>query len=192
MRCDMKPVLIVLLSVLSLTACQSIKAPPTVPLDIGAKLPTKPIVFDITGKMSLITQTTPTQKKATTAFYHWQQDGDRFAIDLTGAFGMGATQIRYDGQTATLTMGNQTLNADNPNELLYKATGLSAPIDKLPHWMVGRAAQGDTDSVFDGGVLTQSKNGDWTAIFEYGKQKTPERLRLSHTDGHKITLLINQ
>lgn len=186
----MKPLLIALLSVLGLTACQSIK-PPTTPIETSTELP-KPIAFDIAGKISVITQTTPTNKQAATAFYHWVQEGDRFAVDLTGAFGIGATQIRYDGQTATLTTGNQTLNADSPNELLYKATGWHAPIDKLPYWIVGRVAQGDTDSIFSDNRLSQSTNGDWTAVFDYGKHKTPERLRLSHADGHKITLLINQ
>lgn len=196
----MKALFCILCCAVCLSACQSIKTPNSpIPIINQENQPvTAPnavapdvIAFDISGKISLISQNSQ-GKKATTAFYHWVQDDQQFAIDLTGAFGIGATSIRFDGQMATLSTNGQTLSAKSPNELLHKATGLFAPIDKLPHWIMGQVADGDTNSQFDGQRLSQSTNSDWTAVFDYDdKAVLPKRLRLSHQNGHKLTLLID-
>lgn len=181
----MKRYTLIFASILSLTACQTLHQPaPTTPTT-----QTSPITFDITGKIGITTQTAE-GRSGGSAFYGWKQEGERFAINLTGAFGVGTTQIRYDGTKATLTADKTQINADNPNDLLLKATGWHAPIDKLPHWVMGRVAQGDTDSIFHQGRLTQSKNGDWLAVFDY-KNALPHRISMTHTDGHKVILTIN-
>lgn len=186
-KIHMKKYALIMASVLALTACQSTPKPSSV--TTPAPLTTK-ISFNITGKIGITTQTTD-GKTGGSAFYGWSQDGERFAIDLTGALGVGATQIRYDGKTATLTSDEVSLSADNPNDLLFKATGWHAPIDKLPHWVMGKPADNDTDSVFDdGGKLTQSKNGDWTATFTY-QNNLPNRISMTHHAGHKAIITIN-
>ena len=203
MNTMIKPLFLTFVATLCLSACQATKAPvaptPVVNEQIINEQPTdspalntqpRPISFDITGKLSLISQTAQ-GKKATTAFYNWVQDDQQFAIDLAGAFGIGATSIRFDGQTATLNTTGQTQQADNPSQLLYKTTGLFAPIETLPYWVMGQVADGDTNSHYENHRLSQSTNGDWTAVFEYDNNPLPTRLKLSHQDGHKITLLIN-
>lgn len=173
-------------SAIFLSACQSIpKSAPTTP----TPLPTQAIAFNISGKIGITTQTAD-GKTGGSAFYGWKQEGERFAINLTGAFGVGATQIRYDGVKATLTTDKAQIEADNPNDLLLKATGWHAPIDKLPYWVMGRTADNDSDSIFEHGKLTQSKNGDWTAFFDY-QNNLPSRISMMHTDGHKATIIIN-
>ncbi|STZ64349.1 outer membrane lipoprotein LolB [Moraxella lacunata] len=183
-----RPLILTLIATGSLTACQTL--PKTAPV-ISEQVHDDVLRFAITGKIG-ITTNTANGKQAGSAFYNWGQEDERFAIDLTGAFGMGATQIRYDGQQATLTNDKGEIQADSPEELLQKATGWHAPISHLPHWIVGKTAQGDTDSQQDEqGRLTQSTNDDWTASFEYPKNSPrPSRLIINHTDGHRVVMTI--
>lgn len=184
---------ITLLSALStcllISACQSL--PKTTTSVTPTPSPAGKIAFHTTGKIG-ITTNSPNGRTADSAFYTWAQEDERFTINLTGVLGVGATQIRYDGRTATLTNTQTTLTADSPNELLRKATGWHAPIDKLPHWVMGRTADGDTDSTFDGDRLTQSTNGDWIATFDYkDTSPQPSRISMTHKDSHKVVMTIN-
>lgn len=181
----MKKHALIMASILALTACQTIPKPTTAP----SVAHTEKIAFNITGKIGITTQTAD-GKTGGSAFYGWTQEDKRFAINLTGVLGVGATQIRYDGVKATLATDKAQIEADNPNDLLFKATGWHAPIDKLPYWVMGKPAQGDTDSVFDNDKLAQSKNGDWLATFDY-KNTLPSRITMTHTDGHKAVITIN-
>lgn len=182
----MKKHAVLIASILTLTACQTLKQPTQAPATTAQ---TDTITFNIAGKIGVTTQTAEGRSSGS-AFYGWKQEGERFAINLTGAFGVGATQIRYDGVKATLVTDKAQLEADNPNDLLFKVTGWHAPIDKLPYWVMGKPAQGDTDSVFDNGNLTQSKNGDWLAVFNH-QDGLPSRITMTHKDGHKAVIVIN-
>lgn len=184
----MKPFIILILLVL-LSACQSTQITPANIATMQVQT-TTPIIFNITGKIG-ITTTTADGRTGGSAFYAWGQDQERFAIDLTGVLGLGRTQIRYDGQNATLINDQGVLTATNPNDLLLKATGWHAPIDKLPSWVMGRTADGDTDSLFNDQRLIQSKNSNWTATFDYSNQDVrPSRIVMTHADGHRVVMTI--
>lgn len=170
-----------------LNACQSL---PKSPSSLITQNIDEKISFAITGKIGITTQNT-NGKQAGSAFYGWTQENERFAIDLTGVLGIGATQIRYDGRTATLISDKGEITADSPEELLFKATGWHAPISQLPHWVMGKSATGDTNTSTNEGKLLQSTNGDWTATFEYPKNSSlPSRLIINHTDGHRVVMTI--
>lgn len=180
---------------LCLAACQStVQQPPISPASSSIQTNGEPtLAFEITGKIGITTQTEQ-GKQAITAFYAWGQENQRFAIDLIGAMGLGTTQIRYDGQTATLTSEKTgVISASSPEELLLKATGLHAPISNLSFWIVGKNTASDSDSHFENNRLTSTKNGKWTATFDYADStaKYPNRLKIDHTDGHRVVLLIN-
>lgn len=154
--------------------------------------------FAITGKIGITTQHNG-KKQAISAFYAWGQTADRFAIDLTGALGLGATAIRFDGKQATLSNDEfGIVSANSPELLLQKTTGWQAPISHLPYWILGKNAPGDTNSLFDGQKLTQTQNNHWTIQLEYNNLPkynnlpTPSRLRLRHHDGHQVVMTINQ
>lgn len=175
-----------------LTACQSPKSTPIIPTpvlqtveNIPAKLPQN---FSINGKIGL---TTPQQ--AGSAFYVWTQQEKRFAIELAGALNAGQTNINYNGSTATLTTNQGEMTADDPEELLFKATGWQAPISQLPYWIMGQLAPSDEQSSFDEvGRLNIAKNTDWTATFSYKNQeKLPQKLNITHPNGYKVVLTIN-
>lgn len=169
---------------LTLLGCQS--TPKTSPI------PTKsihaPIKFSISGKIG-ITSITNDGNQSGTAFYAWSQDGKRFAIDLTGALGIGATSISFDGSHAILTSERTgKISAPTPEALLLRATGWQAPISQLPFWIMGRTAPSDSAHSYDDlGRLVQATNGAWTANFEY-KNSLPNRLKITHTDGHRVVM----
>ena len=177
-----------------LTACQSTKTfKPTVakptPTTVVADAPLK---FAATGKIGIRTKT-DNGNQGGSAFYAWAQEDDRFSIDLTGALGIGATEIRYNGKQATLQNDRTGLiTAETPEALLTSATGWQTPISQLSYWIVGRSAPSDTAKTLDNAQrITQATNGLWTADFEYGQNKLPNRLTINHQDGHRVTMTIN-
>lgn len=177
----------------TLTACQTLpmsrpQAP--TPIIIDANNPK----FNITGKIGIITVQAD-RREAVSAFYAWGQDGERFAIDLTGALGLGATSIRFDGKTATLVSEQTgTLTADSPEALLKKATGWQAPISHLPYWVLGKNAPDDTNTTYDAKDRPMlADNGEWAVQFDYAQDKPspyPFRLRINHQAGHRVVLTI--
>lgn len=180
---------ILFVSTVFLAGCQTILTPlpPSIDHNINA-----PIQFDISGKIG-IASTSTGKTQSGSAFYSWKQAGERFAIGLVGALGIGTTTISFDGRTATVDNElTGPITADTPEQLLQQATGWQAPISQLPHWIVGQNAPSDSSQDTDGqNRLIKAINGDWTAYFEYKDQdKTPSRLRITHTDGHRIIMTI--
>lgn len=181
--------LLIAAAALSLSACQSLSTTPT-------QSPSEPVhepAFSITGKIG-VTTITPQGAQANSAFYGWSQQNGRFSIDLTGALGLGATTIRYDGQHAELNSEKTgIIQADSPEALLVKATGWHAPISQLPYWIVGKNAPSDdlSQNQQQGNRLTHAVNGGWTADFEYARQAMPSRLRIVHSNGHRVVMTIN-
>lgn len=202
---------IAVLGSLAITGCQTVCSQPTVTtatttattpvVNSQSALSTNPTAgtqqtavavpqkFDINGKIGI---TTPQQ--AGSAFYTWGQNGRSFAINLAGALNAGQTDIRYNGQTATLTNEKGTITADSPEDLLYQATKWQAPISQLPYWIMGQAAPSDAGNKHDAqNRLTTAINGDWNAEFAYAsdKDKLPNRITMRHPAGYKVVLTIN-
>lgn len=152
-----------------------------------------PPSFAITGKIGVTYAGADGKRQAGSAFYAWGQENERFAVDLTGALGIGATTITYNGKQAILVSEKTgEIRADNPESLLYQATGWYAPISQLPFWVMGQSAPNDDDRQTDEqGRLINAKNHDWQASFDYEKSLLPSRLRIVHTDGHRVVLSIN-
>lgn len=170
---------------ISFTACQTLHPPalPTLPTTVLATTPTSvatetapPIHFSITGKIGV-----RTAKQNGSAFYAWSQDGERFAIDLTGALGIGQTHIEGVPEHVTLQSAKTGLiEATTPEELLQRATGWQAPISYLPYWIDGQTASTDSTSTRDAQNRLQTLNeGGWDVTFNYPEQsqtKYPTRL----------------
>lgn len=153
--------------------------------------------FNIRGKIGVTTPETATSAAQTgSAFYVWAQEDDRFAIDITGALGIGHTVIEYNGNTATLVSERTgEITAASPEDLLQQATGWQAPISQLRYWISGRPAPSDIDSQLDTqGRLVSSQNGDWVAEFNYendaANSRLPNKIRVSRADGHKVIMTL--
>lgn len=191
---------------ITLTACQTLRPPvlpsmpttlPTAPI-ATANTPT-PIHFSITGKIGV-----RTAKQNGSAFYAWSQDGERFAIDLTGALGIGQTHIEGIPEHVTLQSAKTGLiEATTPEELLQRATGWQAPISYLPHWIDGQTASPDSSATRDAQNRLQTLNeGGWDVTFNYDDQpqvKYPNRLVMNQvadpadpTTHNKVILTIQR
>jgi outer membrane lipoprotein LolB len=177
--------LLILPIISALTACQSLHPPqlpniPTTTLPTTSKDATdamsQPIRFSITGKIGV-----RTQKQTGSAFYAWSQDDERFAIDLTGALGIGQTHIEGIPNHVSLQSAKTGyLEASTPEELLQRATGWQAPISYLPHWINGVPVNLTSPVTRDAlhRILTLDEGG-WHVIFNYDDQNPsqyPNRL----------------
>lgn len=166
-------------ALISLSACQSapvatVPAPTPVP---GVEAPAR-TGFALTGKIGV---TTPHQSGS--AFFAWSQQDERFAIDLSGALGLGQTHIEGVPGHYTLTSSKTgVLSADSPEALLEQATGWVAPISQLRHWVQGQAAHADSPRTLDAqGRISQITEQDWTARLDYADAQSPVPHRLVMT-----------
>lgn len=170
---------ICLLPVLMLGGCQQMAttAPPATPLPKAAELTKN---FALTGKIGVITP-----QQSGSAFFAWSQSGDRFAIELSGAMGLGQTRIEGVPHRYTLTSSKTgLLSADSPEALLEQATGWVAPISQLRYWIQGQPVSVDSPRELDAqGRLLSTQAQDWQARFDYAAASSalPSRLILTRT-----------
>jgi len=76
--------------------------------------------------------------KAWSASLRWQQIGHRFNINLFGPLGIGNVQLTgTPGASQLKTAQGKTLQAKNPDTLLYKATGWQLPVSNIYYWVRG-------------------------------------------------------
>ncbi|WP_352336452.1 lipoprotein insertase outer membrane protein LolB [Psychrobacter sp. 16-MNA-CIBAN-0192] len=176
-----------------MAGCQSLPKAGTTTQPIPTIQTQKLDSFNITGKIG-VSAPANGEAQGGSAFYAWNQENERFAIELIGALGIGKTNIEYDGRSATLVSEKTgTLNADNPETLLQKATGWQAPISQMPYWISGRAAPSDSTPQIDNqNRLLSSVNGNWTASFSYkGNDKLPNKISATQPTGQKVVMTIN-
>lgn len=145
--------------------------------------------FQITGKIGV---RTPQQNGS--AFYGWTQIGENFAIDLTGALGIGQTSIRGKAGDVTLTSSKTgVIQAETPEELLFKATGWEAPITYLISWINAQPASpaAVTEKDTTGRIISLHEGG-WSAKLSYlEQQNTPNKLILVDDEQqNRVTLTI--
>ena len=184
--------LIVLASCISLglTGCQHMVKTPV----LSTPIPNEQAVtlqFSIGGKIGV---RTPQQNGS--AFYAWTQVNDHFAIDITGALGIGQTRIEgIPGQVTLNSAKTGTLEASTPEELLEQATGWQTPISHLVNWIQAKpatsAAKVQTDAQ---NRLTELNEDGWNVKFTYAdNEKLPQKLLMVQalaSGENRVTLTI--
>lgn len=175
---------------LGLVGCQhTIKAPV-----LATPIPEQQQVtlqFSIGGKIGV---RTPQQNGS--AFYAWTQVNDHFAIDLTGALGIGQTRIEgIPGQVSLTSAKTGTLQASTPEELLEQATGWQAPISHLVSWIQGKPATASAKVQADAQHRPSQLNEDgWNVQFSYlDNNVLPQKLLMTQAldnGENKVTLTI--
>lgn len=186
-----------------LTGCQHTLKAPTLPpviasptLSGGSQSPTvdtakNAIDFSISGKIGV-----RTPKQNGSAFYAWTQVNERFAIDLTGAMGIGQTHIEgVPGQVTLNSSKTGLLSAETPEELLQQATGWQAPISYLVHWVNAQPVENSAVAEYDPQKrLMKLQEGGWTVIFSYLAEATlPNKLIMTQSleqGENRVTLTI--
>ncbi|TEU30018.1 lipoprotein insertase outer membrane protein LolB [Alkanindiges illinoisensis] len=175
---------------LGLGGCQKTLKAPT----LSTPLPSQEMVktqFSIAGKIGV---RTPQQNGS--AFYAWTQVNNYFAIDLTGALGIGQTRIEGIPGKVTLTSAKTgTLQAASPEELLQQATGWQAPISYLVSWVQGKPASGSAQAQYDEQRrLKTLAEGGWQVQLSYDNaDPLPQKLVMIQTlpqGENRVTLTI--
>lgn len=70
--------------------------------------------------------------------YVWQQQGEDYTLKLSGAFGLGAVVIQREGDSVTLTRGENVIaQASDSEDLFFQHTGLWLPVSLLRYWITG-------------------------------------------------------
>lgn len=143
--------------------------------------------FSIQGKIGV-----RTPEQSGSAFFTWIQNNQHFNIELTGALGIGRTQI--EGQTGQVTLNNNKtgqITATTPEELLQKATGWQAPITHLTQWVQAKPAT--TQAIIqkdEQNRIIHIEEDQWIANLSYNEnQDLPNKLILNNQQ-NRITMVI--
>lgn len=118
----------------------------------------------------------------------WRQNNEAYTINLWGTFNVGATQI--DGRPGEVTIsqqGQDAVNTESPEELLYQELGYELPVTELNYWIKGIPAPGlRADMQFgDNDQLMQFFQAGWQinymAYTNFGTETLPTRIRIKKT-----------
>ncbi len=72
------------------------------------------------------------------ASLRWQQDGDSYDIQLSGAFGQGAARLfGHDGYAVIEMAEHSALTADSAEALMQQQLGWHMPVQGLKFWLLG-------------------------------------------------------
>jgi outer membrane lipoprotein LolB len=186
-------------STLALTGCQQFSKPqlphqtvqPTAPEEAQS---TNEAIdqFALQGKIGV-----RTPQQSGSAFFTWQQQQDKFDIELSGILGVGKTQITGSAGQVTLNSAKTgEIHADSPEELLERATGWHTPITHLIKWVQAKPA---TDSAVvnkdQQQRITHITEDDWDVDLSYAEQNNlPNKLILKQAleagKENRITMVI--
>lgn len=72
------------------------------------------------------------------ANFDWQQQGERYHIDLWGPLGQGRLRIAGDDDALTVTNAKGTVAQGAADAALRERLGWSMPLGALRHWLRGR------------------------------------------------------
>ena len=103
----------------------------------------------------------------------WQQNGATSRIRVSGPFGAGAYEIRWDPATLTVTSRNGEFaraysGPDAAEQFLAEQLGWSFPAASTRYWMLGvldPAFPGEERRAADGGLAGLSQNG-WSVTYD--------------------------
>lgn len=186
-------------STLALTGCQQFSKPQLPPQAIQPTAPeetqTQNVAKDQFALQGKIGVRTPQQSGS--AFFTWQQQQDKFDIELSGILGVGKTQITgHTGQVTLNSAKTGEIHADSPEELLERATGWHAPITHLIKWVQAKPATASAQLNKDEQQrITQIIEDDWNVDLSYAEQATlPNKLILKQAlesgKENRITMVI--
>lgn len=155
-----------LLAALLLAACAT-RLPTATVLDAGqqAALLRELQDFTLDGRVAV-----RAGEEGWQASVRWRQRNDVSEVRLSGPFGAGALQLRFDGAELTLTTSRgETLRGGEASQVLRQQLGFDPPIAELRHWLLAAAAQPDSSAVIEAGAngrpATLSQQ-DWQLTFE--------------------------
>jgi outer membrane lipoprotein LolB len=137
-------------------------------------------------------------QQAESANVIWQQYSDEhYSIEFYGALGLGATYLKGQPGSVTLTdHEGKTYHANNPEQLMQQALGWSLPLDGLVYWIRGLPVPNvPYQSTLNpyGTLATLSQQG-WTIQYlneqRLGNRILPSKIKLKN-EGLSVTIVIH-
>ncbi len=81
---------------------------------------------------------------------NWQQRLDRYSIHITAPLGQGSMKLHGDAtEVMLITDDGETVNARDPEQLLFQQLGWKLPVSALRYWVLGLPAPGEHQSTLD-------------------------------------------
>ena len=132
----------------------------------------------------------------------WRQQGDQARIRVSGPFGAGAYEIRWDPQTLTVTSRNGEFSRDytGPDaaeRFLTEQLGWSFPAASARYWLLGvpdPAFPAQETMAADGQLVALDQNG-WAVTYErYANQDSlpmPAKITLQNSRA-RVRLVIDR
>jgi len=140
-----------------------------------------------------------TAEQSENAYFAWQQQDNRYQVNLTGPLGQGNVELKGSPDGLTLRRpGEPDVSATSPEQLMRQLLGWSIPLQGMPYWLQGRPypqAPYDSTTDTDNQQLKSLKQLDWQldylSYMETPAGPLPKKLRASHGP-YRITLIIQQ
>jgi outer membrane lipoprotein LolB len=126
----------------------------------------------------------------------WQQRDERYSLNIIAPLGQGSMRLHGDAvQVMMQTDDGETINASDPDWLLYQQLGWRVPVSALRYWVLGLPAPGDFQpSLDEQGRLSQLQQDGWEIEFiDYRAQlgvELPRKVFLSNHNA-KVKLVIS-
>lgn len=115
----------------------------------------------------------------------WQQQGERYVINLWGTLNAGATQITgRPGEVILQQEGKTPLTAASAEELVYDQLGYELPVAQLSFWIKGMPAPGGQSmpSFNAENHLISLEQDGWLVQYlgytNYAAESLPTRIRI--------------
>ncbi|MBK7115979.1 MAG: outer membrane lipoprotein LolB [Proteobacteria bacterium] len=110
------------------------------------------------------------------ASVRWRQRGEVSEVRLSGPFGAGALQLRFDGAGLTVTTSNgQVLAGDDATLALRQQLGFDPPLAELRRWLLADAAPPEASARVEVGANGRPatlQQQDWQIAFEDYRAQT--------------------
>lgn len=129
----------------------------------------------------------------------WKQTRDDYRIDLSGPFGQGRVVIEaLDDRVQLREGGEPPVEAATAEELMWRATGWSFPVEQLKYWVRGIPAPDSQHELVEftsEGLLKTLRQSDWTLAYDdyQDTDLTPLPGRIvAERDDIRLTLIVHE
>ena len=130
------------------------------------------------------------------ARFRWQQQGQRYAVEVWGPLGQGRTLLEGNPQLMTVSRGDKVLAQGDPVQVMQTHLGWSVPVGILPAWLQGAAADQlsvQAPQTDEQGRLVGFEQAGWQVSFsrfrEFAQKISPAKIIAARGE-QKVTVAL--
>lgn len=129
----------------------------------------------------------------------WTQDGERLDVNFSGPLGVGSARIAgTPDQLEVHTTDGEHFMTENPEADLYWQLGWTAPLDRMPYWVLGLPGPGDEPvlEIDAAGRPVRLVQGEWTVdyvdylLIDDAGHALPRKIEMQR-EGVRIRLVVS-